>query len=356
MEKKTDKKKVTEERKTAPRKHYFDKDVESFLEVGKMLTSTTDLNEILTLIVSKVRELVAAENWSLLLTDMTTGGLEFAVVEGEKAGDLKGLILSPGEGVAGHVVKTGEPVFVADTDKDPRFCSRLDRQTGFRTRSLVCVPLKIRNKVVGVLEIVNLADVAAFKKRYETLLAIMADYAAIAIENARYYERIAKMSITDEYTGLYNARYMHDKLGGLLAEAERSGNKVAVAFVDLDNFKELVDGFGHMAGSTVLCEVGQEIAACMDEKDILIKYGGDEYVMLLPGKGRADAAKLCEKIRERLMECRFPRGHENPVRLSASFGVASFPRDAKTKEALLLAADQRMFRVKKGSKNGVRAE
>jgi diguanylate cyclase (GGDEF)-like protein len=323
------------------------------LEVGKLLTSTMDLKEILRLIMNKVTQLIDAQNWSLCLRNPATGELTFEIVVGIHENLIKGLSLAPGEGIAGHVAETGTPLFIANVQKDPRFTPRIDALTEFRTESIVCLPLKNRGRVLGVIEIINVRDMDRFESHDYPVLSILGDYAAIAIENARYLDQMEQMGITDEYTGLRNARYLHQTLDQLTREGPARKDVFAVVFVDVDNFKKVVDSHGHLLGSQVLKEIGETISTCLGGKDILAKYGGDEYVIILPGRDKQAAIDLIQKILQALRASTYLKSEPNPVRVTASFGIAVYPEDAQTKKDLLLLADHCMYEIKKANKDGI---
>ena len=323
------------------------------VEVGKALTSTYNIKEILALIMEKISELIHAQNWSLLLKDGATGDLTFEIAVGIDKQQVSGVRIAPGEGIAGRVAQTGEMEIVGDVRSTPTFNQKVDRQTGFSTESIVCIPLKTHGKVLGVVELVNLKDMETFRSKELTILTILADYAAVAIENSRFFEKIQRMSIIDEYTGLYNARYLHQVLERLVGEADAGGPGVTVVFVDMDNFKKVVDTYGHLSGSRVLREVGEVISTCLSADDILIKYGGDEFVILLPGKNKAQALALIETVIGALRANTFLKSEKEPIKATASFGLASYPEDAANKKDLLLLADKAMYRVKRSTKNGV---
>jgi diguanylate cyclase (GGDEF)-like protein len=298
-------------------------------------------------------QLIRAENWSLLLKNGSTGELTFAAVAGINKASLSGVVLPPGVGIAGHVAMTGEPLIVRDVRNDPRFHGDVDTATGFTTESIICVPLRIHAKTVGVIEVINAEDVAAFKQHDLPILNILADYAAIAIQNAQYVTRIRKMSITDEYTGLYNARYLHKIVEEQINSSVKKGDTFAVVFADVDDFKTVVDEYGHLLGGQVLKEIGQTIAGCLAGSDILVKYGGDEYVLVLPGRDRASAKSLMEAIRTAITDSTYLTSEPKPVNVTVSFGVSLFPESARTKKDLLLAADNSMYAVKRSTKNAV---
>ena len=323
------------------------------VEIGQRLTATLETAEVLQLIMTKVSELIEAENWSLLLVDELTGALRFEVVVGLDMDSVRHIRLLPGQGIAGHVLQTGETLMIDDVKTDSRFYKAVDEITGFQTKSIVCIPLFIRTQVFGVLEVINVHDMDDFKKSYLPILKILADYAAIAIDNARQFTRIQQVSRTDEYTGLPNARFMHEILPELLFSCEKNNQPMAVVFMDIDNFKLVVDAYGHLQGSQVLNEIGQTIITCLTEDDILIKYGGDEFILLLPNQDKSKALKTVTMVQRALCNTQYLQNEEFPIKLTASFGFAVYPVDAKTPKDLLIKADNQMYQIKMSTKNGI---
>ena len=305
------------------------------------------------MIIVKISQLIEAQNWSLLLKDEKTGKLTFEIVIGVEKELIKGIQMAPGEGIAGYVSETGKPMVLPDVQNEPRFDRKVDEITGFTTKSIICIPLQTHGRILGVFEIVNVKNISYFESRYLPILTILADYAAIAIENSQYYDRIYQMSRTDEYTGLYNARYLHQILDKMILEASYSDRTFAVVFVDIDNFKSVVDTAGHLLGSQILKEIGQTISSCLFEQDILIKYGGDEYIIIFPDRGRQEVTALTEKILQTIRQTTYLASEAHPVNITASFGIAMYPEDARTKKELLMLADDIMYTIKRTTKNSV---
>lgn len=323
------------------------------LEVGKLLTSTVSLDRILELIMHRVSQLTEADNWSLLLIDQDTGELTFEVVVGLNEEKFRGLRLAPGKGVVGHVARTGEQVFITRALQDPRFDAQVDELTGFSTESIACIPLQIYGETLGVMEILNLKDMETFRAQELPVLSVLADYAAIAIANSRCFTRIERLTVTDEYTGLYNARYLHHVLDEFIRQAQQKGTSIAVVFADIDNFKKVVDTYGHLSGSRMLKEIGETIAGCLAERDVLVKYGGDEYVILLPDVTRQEAVERIKRVHRKIRESLYLTSEPTPVRTTVSLGIAMYPEDASTKKDLLIKADNAMYRIKRADKDGI---
>jgi diguanylate cyclase (GGDEF)-like protein len=324
----------------------------AFHEIAKALTSTLEIREVLTLVMQQVSQLMRPSNWSLLLVG-DDGKLHFEICVGEGAEKLKGMRISPGEGIAGTVFQTGIGRLVDDVGADPGFARRFDDASGFPTKSLLAVPLKCRGKVLGVIELVNGVNQPPFTEEDLRTVSGVADYSAIAIENARNFQRVQELTITDEHTGLYNARHLRALLDMEVARALRFRHPLSLIFIDLDHFKKVNDTHGHLVGSALLKEVGQLLASLVRQVDSAFRYGGDEFAIVLL-ESDADAAKVvCERILERFRSRQFLAERGMAIKLGCSLGVASLPVHAKTALELIHAADQAMYRAKSLGRNGL---
>jgi diguanylate cyclase (GGDEF)-like protein len=272
---------------------------------------------------------------------------------GEGAERLKEMRLPLGEGVAGSVAVTGEPLLVPEVRADPRFAARFDDASGIVTGSLLAVPLRSKGRVLGVVELVNPRGGHPFDGADQRTLEALADYAAIAIDNARAYERIRELTLRDEHTGLFNSRHLWRQLELEVARTARTGRPFSLVFVDLDHFKQVNDTRGHQAGSAVLLEVGELLRASIRTIDVPVRYGGDEFVVLLPETDRAHAHQAAERIRAAMAGWTFLAVPGPGLSLTASFGVATCPDDGDTPEKVIQAADAAMYRVKGTTRNAV---
>src|SRR6202042_3850846 len=168
-----------------------------------------------------------------------------------------------GQGLAGWVAQTGKAVVVPDNAKDSRFFGQVDAKTKMETRSIVAVPVRFREQCLGVIELINSIGPEGFSDRDMALLEALADFAAIALENARHVQRIHELTITDDCTNLYNARHLNFILETEIYRSQRYGYEFSLVFLDLDHFKGVNDTHGHLAGSKLLAEVGQMVkTAC----------------------------------------------------------------------------------------------
>jgi diguanylate cyclase (GGDEF)-like protein len=324
-----------------------------FHEVGKALFSTLDLQKILQTIMEKISDLLQPDTWSLLMLDEKANELYFEIAIGSGADQLRDVRLKLGEGIAGWVAQHSEPVLVEDVRKDTRFASRVDELTHTQTRSVVCVPIRSHERVLGVIELLNCLGKPSFVKEDIPILKSLADYAAIALENARYVQRIHELTITDDCTALYNARHLNFVLDTEIYRSNRYGYEFSVIFIDLDHFKNVNDGFGHLVGSKLLWMIGDLIKGNLRMIDYAFRYGGDEFVVLLPQTSKENALMVVRRIRDLLTSRRFFTEEGLDIRVTASFGVAAFPIDGRTRKELLLRADEAMYVVKNTTRNNI---
>jgi diguanylate cyclase (GGDEF)-like protein len=313
------------------------------IEFSKALVSAYDMETLLTAILGRIKAIIPARNWSLLLIDPKTGELYFAVVMGLAPEAVKDIRLQPGEGIAGTVAQTGEPIFIPDVDQDSRFTTRVDNLTGFDTRSIIALPLLVRGEVIGVFEVVNVEDEKFFREKYLPHLFILADYVAIAVDNVRNLQRLEARTFIDEVTGFYNTRYLIHELDRLIPQLLDHGQPFSVVFLDLDNFKTVVDTFGHLRGSRVLTQVARVIHEVLGPDDSLVRYGGDEFIILMPRRSQAEALEITRRLRRTLNQAVFLGDEGLEIKVTASYGIATLPEDAQDREKLLLIADRAMF-------------
>jgi diguanylate cyclase (GGDEF)-like protein len=326
-----------------------------FHELGKALTSSLQLDQVLRTIMEKINEFLRPDTWSLLLVEEAKQELYFEIATGKGAQALKDVRIKIGQGIAGWVAQTGQPVIVPDVSKDTRFFSQVDEKTKMETRSIVAVPVRFRDHVLGVIELINCIGPDGFEDRDLALLEALADYAAIAIENARHVQRIHELTITDDCTSLYNSRHLHSVLDREIYRSQRYGYEFSLIFLDLDYFKRVNDTYGHLAGSKLLAEIGQMIKSNCRLIDYAFRYGGDEFVVLLPQTSKENACSVARRLHRLIRETTWLKEDGLNVRITASVGVASYPGDSSTKSELLHLADEAMYLIKNTTRDSVAA-
>jgi diguanylate cyclase (GGDEF)-like protein len=330
-------------------------EVAVFQELGKALTSSLQLDQVLRTIMEKIDEFLRPDNWSLLLLDEAKQELYFELAVGKASQALKDVRIKIGQGIAGWVAQHGEVVIVPDTAKDTRFFGKVDEKTKMETRSIVAVPVKFRDTCLGVIELINCVGPEGFDPRDLKLLEALSDFAAIALENARHVKRIHELTITDDCTTLYNARHMGFILDTEIYRSQRYNYEFSIVFIDLDHFKLVNDTQGHLVGSRLLAEIGSALKTNCRLIDFAFRYGGDEFVILLPQTSKDNAMNVARRLHKLIRETTWLAAEELNVRITPSVGVAAYPGDSRTKEGLLHLADEAMYLVKNTKRDSVAA-
>ena len=323
-----------------------------FHDVAKALTSSLNLDSVLQTIMQKMAEYFRPDTWSLLMVDETTDELYFAIAVGPAADSLKTLRLKMGEGIAGWVAKHGESLIGPDVYTEPRLAKRIDEMTKWQTKSVICVPLRAKHRSLGVIQLIN-CPMETFGDNEMFFLNALCDYAAIAIDNARAVERIQELTITDDCTGLYNARHLYKTLEAEVYRSARFGHEFSVIFIDLDHFKAVNDTHGHLVGSKLLAEVGYVIKSHLRLIDYAFRYGGDEFVILLPQTSKEAALIVARRLLEVMRLSEFMATEGLKLNVRCSMGLATYPEDAKSAHEIIRQADEMMYSVKNTTRDNI---
>ena len=252
-------------------------------------------------------------------------------------------------GVARWVIGHGREFASADLKKDAR-------ATG-HAGAVLAWPLRCRAQTVAALVVMErqaAKQEPQLSSAVGQLLGTMLEGPAQALDNALRLRRSEALSVTDDLTQLYNSRYLNQVLRREAKRASRSGRPLSLLFLDLDGFKGINDTHGHQAGSRALVEAAAVIRRCARETDVVARFGGDEFAIILPDTGSEGAAAVGDRVRERLGLHLFLEANGLKISLTASVGVATLPDVAASAEELVRAADMAMYQVKDSGKNGVR--
>lgn len=326
-----------------------------YANIGKLITASLKVEDVLNGLMEEIRLFFNPENWSLLRLDPASNELFFMVIQGIDPKAVEHIRLSLGEGIAGTVAQTGEPIFIQDTAESELFSKKVDEATGFTTRSVIAVPMVFRDKIYGVIELINTLDQRGFSNDDFFVLTTIADYAAIALANAVAYEEALQRAQTDPLTGLYNRLAMDKILEEWTREenrARREGDTdtcIIAILLDLDNFKILNDTLGHKAGDAVLKSVAKGLRASLRDSDYIFRIGGDEFLALLRIRSCDRIDRIKKRLETKLADIWLPYTDRTAPPVALSIGIESGP--VREAHRIIHEADLRMYQCKKERKS-----
>ncbi len=326
-------------------------------------------------ILERANEFVPSESGGILLDDpraklagVRTPRLTFIAVYGPGSAQLLGMRIPSDRGFVGQIYRSGSPYRTDNlTPDDPLIVTVPPRPSGPPIGSIIGVPVIVGESICGVLQLANRRSGGPYTVRDNELLRIFAAYMSSSIQNALDAIRARALARLDHLTGLFNSRYFHIRLQDEIVRADRDGTELSMLFLDLDNFKLVNDRFGHMAGSWTLREVARLLAENAPPATVLARYGGDEFVAILPGTGLQRAVQTAELLRRVIADATLFDVESEPGQpaqmlpgVRASLGVASY-RDhlapggnqRRRENVFLRLADSAMYRAKANGRNRV---
>ncbi len=313
------------------------------------LTSGGDLAEVVGPFAEEMRGLFDFDRLTCGFVNEGGDYVQLVTHPPEESWGLGGVVPLVGSGV-GHAILEGKPVLQSDILHSHRFLEDM-RLLEEGIRSYVVLPLLARGRSLGVVALGSKAA-GAFDAETMVRLQPLISHLALAFDNVHLIQKMRDLSITDEVTPLFNHRFFHQMLEREMKFSDRYKNQVSIAFIDLDHFKPINDVHGHLRGSHALREVGFLLRTAVRETDYPARYGGDEFVIILPQTDGPAARVLAEKFRELIEGHTFLQEEGINARIGASIGVATYPDEAPNKPELIRVADQRMYEDKAARKSG----
>ena len=328
------------------------------LDTSRYISSVLNMEELLEKIMDKTIELVGAERGILLMypdDNDNARELDIKVIRnverrmGDKSVDPEEFEIS--RSIIERVELQQEAVIIEDASED----EELKKQESIgrsNLRSVLCVPIKGRGEMLGVIYLDNHFVKGLFTREDLWVLHLIASQAGISIENAKLYKR----AVTDGLTGLYNHVFFENYLMKSVEQAKRYNKKLSIMIIDIDHFKEFNDIYGHQAGDEVIRKVSDLITNNMRKSDLSARYGGDEFVMILPETGAEGSVKFAERIRQAIEKYVVKYGEaskEKELKVTVSIGIAEL-KEGDTRIQLVEKADKALYAVKKRGRNGVK--
>jgi len=298
--------------------------LEIVMDAYTRMSSIYRLEELADFVVERAIEIVDAEKSSLLIVDEETNELVLKGSRGIRR-DKASWRIKIGEMISGWVAQEGTALIITDIDNDPR-CRMLARPGQYKTKSFISLPLKVDTHVIGVMNVTDkLAETKIFTEEDMRYLSLLAHQTVAQIENIRLCETLGSLAVTDSLTGAFNHRYFQEQLNIEMMRAQRYKHSLSLLILDIDDFKSYNDQFGHLEGDRVLKHIARIIKEHVRQVDIICRYGGDEFVVILPYTDSKGAYTAAEKIRKSAGKLELiNKNIRKEVCLSLSGGIASF--------------------------------
>ncbi len=317
----------------------------ALFEIGKLIGSDLDPGILLSRIAELMCQLIDAKSCSVMLLDAKRERLLAKAAYGLRTERMHSLSFRVGEGVAGWVVEHGESALIDDVSNDSRFVQLPSNQTPIA--SMVCVPLIARGQRVGCVTATSERP-SAFDQSSLELVRFISTTIALDIENVRLH----RVAVTDPLTGAYNREFLVARLPQEIEAAIERDRTLSVAMVDVDHFKAVNDQYGHGIGDVVLAEVARRLRGAIRAGDLLVRYGGEEFLAVLPKADAGRAWEVGERMRQRVCERAFDVGDGLALLLRISVGVAQW-RMGENMPELIERADIALYGAKDRGRNRV---
>lgn len=320
----------------------YQKTVTSLYEITKVINSGKELEYVLRFVSREIVTLLNAETASVMLLDENGTELLSKASFGLTEEEEKNITFKIGEGVAGWVVENGTTARISDVSTDSRF--KVSEHQVTVISSLLAVPLKVHNNIIGVLTATH-SQKDAFDIQDETILTLLGNSIVLDIENARLY----RLSITDPLTKVYNRQFLYNKLPEEISRFMRYKTPLSIILFDVDHFKKFNDTYGHNTGDYILKNLAAIVRQNIRNVDLLVRYGGEEFLILSPESNADEAFAIAERVRREVENTEF-LFEEKILKITISLGISSF-RAGMTPEEFIKSADRSLYLAKQNGRN-----
>lgn len=318
--------------------------IEKINEISSTLTQYTNLQDMLDHLVTGIKEKFNYFNVAVLMND-ENNDLKVRAFSGfqDKYIDRIEEVIKSGDGIVGWVMENGISAYVKDTRLDPRYVGRLDIPF-----SEISIPIKISGNTIGVLNVES-EGVYSLDENDFRILSILTSHLSTAIDNTFKYEETEKIAVTDVMTGMYNYRYFINRLRDEIERAKNLGIPLSLIMIDVDYFKEINDTYGHIVGDKIIKELADLLKNIVRKGDIVTRYGGDEFFIILPGSGKTFTSTISKRIVDEVKGNKFT----NNINLTLSLGTVTYPEDAEDVDALLKWVDNALYDAKRRGRDRI---
>ncbi|MFH1873801.1 MAG: diguanylate cyclase [Pseudomonadota bacterium] len=329
------------------------KDLSLIYEIGQEVSSVVDLDKLYENITATLKKYLKISEFAILVYDDAKEVLHVRVANGFSDNEqILRMTRRKGEGISGMVAETGRRIYVKDTSKENR-CIHYKGEHRLDGSSLLCAPLIYKGEILGVINF-GRPGINSFSFSDIKMLSLVSGHVALAIANARLYTKTRELSVKDELTQVYNRRHFQQMLQMEWKRSVRFSRDISVVMIDVDHFKAYNDTYGHLQGDAVLKEIGKILRNNLREVDTVARFGGEEFILLLPDTDKHGAIAVAEKIRHLVEEHKFTNDDwKETKQMSISAGVASYPDDVQEMEEIIDHADIALYRAKEEGRNRV---
>lgn len=319
------------------------------IEVVKAISSAGFEDDAIRILKDEIPEVVAADGWSLLLTDQDTQELRFEILDGKEIHFPEPLLdvrIKLGRGIAGWVAEKRQAVLVADAQKDSRFDPEVDGRTRAETRWLAVAPLRFQDQCFGVVELARCDESKGFSEADLLSLQTLADFTAIAIAKSRHTMKIHEMTITDEQTGLYNVRHLGFMLDTEISRSQRYSYEFSLVGIDFIGLRDSAASISYISFKELLAQITLQIKSVSRLIDFVFRYGDEDFMVLLPQTSKEGALVIAQRLDTLLNDAARLADEHRQLHLAAAVGLATYPADGKTATELIQNLDEALHRAK----------